>query len=313
MIFMAAAGFIPTACINIEKESASVLNLSAATVSQTKVSGTVDEDESRLNCITFYVFDEAGDLEASAIWSDESGASCKVMNGTKTVYAVVNCSLSGIPASEEELLSKISYIFDNDTDNLVMSGCTVEEVDGDKNIRIQVRRLAGKVVLENIQLLLADDSRAGITINGICLTNVNSSISFDGEKAASPEYWINKTGYQKSEADRLTFESMGTFIPNGGSHNVWHTFYAYPNGTTADSHSTENYCARYTRLVLDTDFGFYHLDIPGILGNNSYVFKSVTITSEGASSPESNDEKGRCEAILSIETWEEGGSRIERI
>lgn len=302
-----------SSCVNIDRESSSVLRLTAGTGQHTKLSGATDGAESMLNTVSFYVFDESGNLEASTVWNKETGASCEVRNGKKKIYAIVNCSLDVPPPSEDDLLSTISCIYDNSPDNLVMSGWSEEKIDDDKRIHILVRRLVGKVEVNEIKVALKEGSRTGISLNGLYLTNVNSSISFDGTKEALPSDWINKAGYTRSEADKLTYEECGTFIPDGSSHSVCHTFYACPNGTTVDSHSTEEFCARFTRLVLDTDAGYYRLDIPGILGNNSYVFKSVTITGEGGADPEAEETAANCAFELEVADWEDGGTRTERI
>lgn len=310
---MMISAFYFTSCVGIDRESSSVLRLTAGTGQHTKLSGATDEIESRLNTVTFYVFDESGNLEASVPWTEGTGASCEVKNGGKKIFAIVNCSLDVAPASEDDLISTISYINDNSPGNLVMTGWSEEEIDDDKRIHIQVRRLVGKIEINEIKVALEGSSRTGISLNGLYLTNVNSSISFDGTEEASPSDWINKGGYTRSEADKLTYEECGTYIPDGSSHSVCHTFYACPNGTTVDSHSTEEFCARFTRLILDTDAGYYRLDIPGILSNNSYIFKSVTITGEGAPDPESEEPAANPAFELEVVDWENGRTRIELI
>lgn len=300
-------------CSGIDPEHSAVIRLSATTGLQTRITGVEEADESALNAVTFYVFDDTGTLEASASWEKDTGASCQVKDGVKKIYAIANCTLPSPPLSESALLSTISSIYDNSPDNLVMSGWMEADIDMDKSISISVRRLAGKVEIDEIKVALKDKNRSGITIKGIYLTNVNSSISFGLDAMASPDDWINKAGYSKSSADRLTFEAVEVFIPDEGSHEVQHTFYAYPNCTVIDSHDTELYCARFTRLVLDTDAGFYHLDIPDLLGNNSYIFKSVTITGEGSSGPETDDGKSSCGIEFIVEGWRSGESIIEYI
>ena len=302
-----------SSCMNIDRKSTSVLSLTAGTGQHTKLSGATDENESMLNTVSFYVFDESGNLEASALWTEGTGASCEVKNGRKKIFAIANFNMDVAPVSDDDLQSTISSIYDNSPGNLVMVGWSEAEIDDDKRIHILIRRLVGKVEINEIKVALTDGSRTGISLNGLYLTNVNSSISFDGTEEASPPDWINKAGYARSEADILTYEDCRTFIPDGSSHSVCHTFYACPNGTKVDSHSTDEFCARFTRLVLDTDAGYYRLDIPGILSNNSYIFKSVTITGEGAADPEAEEAVTNCAFELEIVDWENGGTRIERI
>lgn len=272
--------------------------------------GALYEDD--VLSVQLFAFDSRGLLEAEDYFHDCTG-SLKVADGDKTVYALVNEARIAAPASESSLLGTVSELVDNISDRLVMVGSTAAQVIGDVSIVIRVKRLVSKIQLGEIAVDFAYGGFTGIHINSLYLTNVNSSTTLDGTGMAVPEEWFNRMGHARSACDGILFEDIGCTLPDKGSHKVTHSFYAYPNHTVEDTHGGGSFSARYTRLVIDTDLGYYHIDFPDLSPNKAYIINKVTITGPGAGTPEEHVERANCTFKITVKDWETGTSITEII
>lgn len=272
----------------------------------TKVTGYTEDSESEISEVTYFVFNSEGELETSAGTSPSSTeADVKVKNGSKTIYALVNSTLPTPPASEEKLLQTVSYLKDNKSDGLVMLGSVQVNIDKDQAVSIKVRRLVSKIVLKEIAVDLDPEDTDEIQIKRIYLANVNSSITLDGTVNAVPSLWLNQMGVLGEIAEDLLSDSVGRTVENGRSYYESHTFYSYPNNTGSDIHGGDTFTERFTRLVIDTDNGFYRVDLPGLNGNSSYIINKVTIHGKGSEKPD-DPEKESCDIDICVTEWNEG-------
>ena len=130
---------------------------------------------------------------------------------------------------------------------------------------------------------------------------------------AAPDGWFNRMGYSRSACDGILFDSIGCRLAGKASHSVKHTFYAYPNHTADDTHGGGAFSARYTRLVIDTDLGFYHIDFPELSPNKACIINKVIIKGPGGATPEEHVDRASCTFDVIVKDWETGTSTIETI
>lgn len=298
-----------------EREHAAIANLRVETVhggTDTKITGQASSYEDDVLSVQLFVFDRQGALEASDYFPSSTG-SLQVTNGSKTIYALVNNEKIGDPSSENSLLKTVSALQDNALDRLVMVGSVKKDITGDTDVIVRVNRLVSKIELGEIAADFAYGQSRSIKINSLYLTNVNSSSTLDGSGTADPSEWYNKMGYARSVCDGILYESIGVTLADKASHRVAHSFYAYPNHTETDTHGGSTFSSRLTRLVIDTDLGYYHIDFPDLSPNKAYIINKVTIKGPGGDTPEEHVERTNCTFIITVKDWETGASVTEII
>lgn len=278
----------------------------------TRIEGRASSYEDDVLTVQLFVFDSHGSLEAEDYFTSCSG-SLQVSDGAKTVYALVNSGRIDGPASADALLQTVSKLQENTTDRLVMVGSDSTTINGDTSVTIRVRRLVSKIELGEIAVDFAYGPAGGITINSLYLTNVNSSTTLGGTGAADPSEWFNRMGFESGACDGILFDSIGCTLADKGSYKVAHSFYAYPNSTAEDTHGGDVFCARFTRLVIDTSLGYYHIDFPELLPNKAYIIEKVTIKGPGGDTPEEHVERGTCSFVIKVKDWDTGTSVTEII
>ena len=283
--------------IVLESQSDSFVGLRLEYAGVTKVQDAEDDAESTVGSVSYYIFDENGAMEA-AVGSSSSGSrtEAKVRNGHKTVYALVNCPDQTVPENENELLERVSFLKDNRPGHLAMIGCVGVDVEKDMEISVKVRRITGKIVINEVSVAFEDTEKDRIRIDDMYLTNVNPSLTYGGSYASEPDEWLNRTGMWGSEASILLHDAVDSTILDGCSYSLAHRFYAYPNGT--------NTC---TRLVISTDLGFYSIDLPGIRSNTAFMINKVTIHGKGSKDPtEEPETEVSCSVELYVTEWTDG-------
>lgn len=292
---------------------------------RTKVTGEgVNLDhEDDVNSVQVFVYDSAGNYDCGGYDGNVQGGDFSMtlevsVGEGRTFCALVNADeLDSGFGTLSDLEGTVSYLSENSTVSFVMYGSTGDcDVDSDGIVvEVPVGRLAAKVIVQGISVDFAGGVKRSLHINSIYLTNVNPAVTHDGTDIAPASQWAHQRGWSSegSLEDFLT-DDVDETIADGGSYSVQHNFYCYPNPTEVDSRTiTGTYCERYTRLVIDTDYGYYPIDVPGIESNKCYLITSLTIAGEGSRHPEVKPDRKTLTFALNVLDWEDGASYSEHI
>lgn len=288
--------------------------------SATKAAGTAS-GENGVNTLDILVFDTHGNLITSG--RNASGATLvlEVPRGEAVCYAVGNAKsdLMGI-TRESDLLAVTSRLRDTGAGDFeMMSDKTPHTFVGADNVDIELKRFAVKVVLDGVELALADPSWAasGVTsieITDIYLTNVVPFCNYAVNSMAPAADWYNKMGHAASEVESLVYESMTAGIPQGGTNTGKHYFYAYPNLTVTDVQGG-SWSGRHTRLVVQANLGgsvcYYPITLPELERNHCYTIQGLVITGAGSDDPDVLDSRVPVTFTVSVTPWDSVNHDVE--
>ena len=262
------------------------------------VSGTEDMT---LKNVQVIVFNDKGKLEKSTnLATNTTSLTLDVLPGRKTVWAVANIvskiNESTIP-TVSDLSSKVYDLENNAIDKLSMSGSAEKNVSMDDcSMELIVKHMACKVVLDGVKRSFtnSDYSIIPLTVKKIYLSNVAGKCSF-GCEGEMPSLWYNQLGVIPSDLATsvkalIVDDGLNVSLPEGGSYNFTHTFYAFPNPST-DPVYGGTWSPRQTRLVLECDYGgntcYYPVTITGpLVRNKVYHISMLTLKKPGSTSPD---------------------------
>ena len=279
----------------------------------TRALGVAPEEETRINSVQLYIFNNEGTL-IQRITGIRDEYEVILPDGCCTFYCFVNApELPVAPSSAEELLKCESYLWNNSRGSFQMTGTTTVEIDSDLELEIIVQRMVAKVECI-IRTEFGNSHLAGMPfkVHRIYLTNVTGKNNYALTAMQGDDgLWYNKMEYQQSSCDNLICGKLiDRPMADGDSLVVGETLYPYPNSST-DCFDRKLWSARKTRLVIEASLGETLWYYPVTMENtfaNTYYFYDITITREGVSHPEEPiTEPGTIETIVKISEWNEGG------
>lgn len=289
-----------------------MMTLSVSVESGWSVKGSVPGDESAVNEMQIVLFRD-GVLYASAS-SDEATHDLTVSPGTYDLYAFVNDPAdwhSRPDLTEDMIMNSLSSYSDNSLSSFVMFGHSpsVKVDENHPSATIHVDRLMSRIVLENITADFSSNPRykgCSLIIRNIYITNAIGTCPYSLMPASSPSstgVWYNRMTPEDCPENIKAMtadKGLDITIPDGSSKNVGRVYYAYPNGCVSDSDS-DTWQARRTRVaieaVLDGKECWYHITLPSMEPNASYVISNCTIKNLGGKTPEDNSWPS-CEAVI---------------
>jgi hypothetical protein len=243
-------------------------------------------------------------------------------DGVYDIYAFVNDPydwVSETDVTEEQILSSRSMLEDNSMSSLVMFGYK-HEVQVDKStetVMIPVDRLVSKILLKEIRTDFSENpyfKGKSLKINRIYLSNIMGSCTYSLKPEGSPppdDAWFCRLGEEEipETLKPLTSdEGLDMTIPDGGTARLSRVFYSYPNGCISDS-SSDSWEPRRTRLVIEAVLDgrecWYHITLPPMMPNVTYMINSCTIKNMGGSSPEEHLGPACEVSLTSSLSWEE--------
>ncbi len=297
--------------INEILQETAKLNISIPHV-QTKL--TDIGDDSKVNSVQVFVFKSTGDLDAYGA-STASSLNLTCTTGPKEIFALVNApDLSSINTLSA-LQNASSNLSDNRYEGLVMTKDTTVNVLSDMNLNLNVKRLAARVCLKSIRNSMESIQHRtkSFNINAIYLINVVGDRKYFS--SSEPLVWYNKIS-TSSDLTRLLYDGMGNHQINyGQAYTGKHYFYCYPNAQAEDT-SASTWSPRYTRLVVEANFGgqlcYYPISIPNIQQNKVYNI-SLVVSIPGSTSPDAPIEKVNQGVTIEVEDWEISEDIVETI
>ena len=241
--------------------------------------------------------------------------------GFYDIYAFVNDPydwVSDTDMTEERIMSSQSLLEDNSISSLVMFGHQEVHVDkSTETVMIPVNRLVSKILFKEIRTDFSENpyfKGKSLKINKIYLSNILGSCTYSLQPANSPssdEAWFGRMGTEEipETLKPLTSdEGLDMTIPDGGTARLSRVFYSYPNGCISDS-SSDSWEPRRTRLVIEAVLDgrecWYHITLPPMMPNVTYLINSCTIKNMGGSSPEEHLGPACEVSLTSSLSWEE--------
>lgn len=283
------------------------VNVGALSTKTTAMSSVAEE---KVNSLQVYVYDSSGAIEYYGKIEDASSLTFEVVPGEKTICALVNAASNSDIPTKNKFLAYPTLLSENSLTNFVMAGTESKEITKAETITIPVSRIASKIILNKITTRYSSASMNGTTkIKSVYLVNVPVSSTLLSDNYNISE-WVNMTKFVSSSCNSFVSESNVDYdISGNGSNTDVHWFYSYPNPTTEDS-SSSTWCARKTRLVVETEYGgqtyYYPITLPVLQRNYKYVITELIITRLGSKDPDVPVSMKECKFDLEIVKWQNG-------
>ena len=125
-------------------------NVSIQGAPVTRATGTTYADESKVNDLQVFVFDETGALQDYKAAGAAMPATLSATSGTRTVWAVVNAPSMADITTASQLEERASLLSDNGRDSFVMTGSTTGEIVDGGTVAITVKRIVSRVSVAKI-------------------------------------------------------------------------------------------------------------------------------------------------------------------
>ena len=271
---------------------------------------TTYSDESRVNNLQVFVFDESGALEDYRDAGAAMTATLSATSGQRTIWALVNAPALPDITSLDALQSASSQLADNAGNSLVMSGFTQQEIVDGGSVPVTVRRIVSRVsigkITSDFKHSLAD---AVVQVDAIYLINVAGSSDYPVSQA-EPALWVNKLGHYDAAYDALLADSLtGVTVSNGHPYETEHAFYPYPNPVETPCWD-DDWCPRHSMLVVEVTFegktGYYPVELPVLERNKTYHIEELRLTRRPGTLPYKPIETGEATAQITVREWETG-------
>ena len=285
-------------------------NVSIQGAPSTRATGTTYADESKVNDLQVFVFDETGALQDYKAAGAAMTATLSATSGVRTVWAVVNAPSMADITTATQLEERTSLLSDNGRDSFVMTGSTTGEIVDGGTVAITVRRIVSRVSVAKIstdfKYAMAEKA---LTVNGIYLINVAADNNY-AVSAAAPVNWLNKLGHEDTTLDELLYDGLeGVTVSNGNPYTVEHAFYPYPNPVKTETYE-DAWSPRHTMLVvdvtLDGERGYYPIELPVLERNKTYSIEEIVLTRRPGDVPYKPIETGEATAQITVAEWELG-------
>lgn len=276
----------------------------------TRATGTSYADESRVNSLQVFVFDETGALEDYKDAGTSMTATLTATSGERTVWALVNAPSLPEITTLEQLTSRTSLLSDNAPDGFVMSGSVTQAVVDGGTVPVTVKRIVSRVsvgkISSDFKFALADVS---VQIDGIYLINVAADSDY-ATASASPVNWVNRLGHHDPAYDALLADRLtGVTVRNGSPYEQEHAFYPYPNAERSGIFE-DTWSPRRSLLVIEVTFdgrkGYYPIELPVLERNKTYIIDEIKLTRRPGDVPYRPIETGEATAQITVQDWELG-------
>ncbi len=236
-------------------------------------------------------------------WKEASSASFKLPAGKYTFYAVVGNN--NVPRSSSSVIRGFSSDFNNEADgNFTMVGKSSEiSVPASTSASIIVKRAVAKVKVNEIKVNWAVASMAGkaLTLKNGYVLNAAKTVTLghviDGTSAAASAYYNTGKNDPSLAAGmkELLSKSLNGSISNGTSKSLNAVYYVYPNSNGE------------TKFELETDMGFYPVEIKNILPNKIYTINYINVTKKGNDTPNMPwTSDSSLSASITVQDWQIG-------
>lgn len=265
-----------------------------------KMSSSALENESRLNDICLYAFDEGGTVEyVKSFGAGQTELELKLSHGKKTVYAVANCGNVLDVADKASLESAVLQLGLNTKDNFVMTGSSPLEVKGASSAEIELKRCVSKIILNKIttEFTAPAYQSANFIIKDIYLANVSGSFQVSAtDKVPSV---LNPNGLSESLGGLVADPELNIRLNGNTSVPLNKIYFSAPD---VGSHRTK---LMIVAQLQNTTY-YYPLTLPKLERNKVYTVTDFKITRPGADTPGEDVEIETCTVKITVREWDSG-------
>lgn len=210
----------------------------------TRAVGTTYADESKVNSLQIFVFNE-DKLETHRSVSNVTTALIPATSGERTVWAVVNAPdlyatlnvSDDDPMTLSRLMAHMSNLSDNSAGGFVMTGSVSQELVDGGNVVIDVKRIVSRVSISRISASLKDYRETySVRIDGLYLINAAANVSYG--QTVSATAWANPLRHADAAFDALLFDSL---VPAAGEDPIVVRNNEYVRAGSPVEHEAEAY------------------------------------------------------------------------
>lgn len=275
----------------------------------TRATGTTYADESKVQDLQVFVFDENGEIQDYKSAGEAMTASLTTTSGEKTVWALVNGPSLPSIATEAELATQMTLLGANGTDRFIMAGSKTQELVDGGTVPVVVKRIVSRVSVGKITSAFRSPVLAAkeLRIDAIYLINVAAESNL--EVTSEPALWLNKLGHADTEADPLLYDAVDAVVTAETPYETEHAFYPYPNPVETETYD-DVWSPRHTMLTVEVTFdgqkGYYPVELPVLERNKTYSIEEIIITRAPGDKPYQPVETGEATAQITVSEWELG-------
>lgn len=262
-------------------------------------------NDAKVNSLQVFVF--LGDNLDVYGSSATSSVSLECTPGSRNIVVIANGPDLHTVTTKTALLATTSLMANSSVTSMEMVGTkTVTLSAANKTVSVPVSRLGARVVVSSIKKNFSSAALQALTfkVKRIYLVNVAGDCKYGGG-SYTPTVWFNRMKHD-AEQSAMTLDSPDATVSAGTKYSTVHTFYAWPNPTSADSEAT-TWSARHTRLVIEAQLGsdtfYYPITLPALESNKSYNIDEVSITRPGSSSPDVPVSFLDCSFSVTVTGW----------
>lgn len=285
------------------------------------------EYEDSVKSYQVFVFNADGSLDACGGTTGGQLLSLSLSRGEgKLACAIANPDRDALLTSIRSIndLMEVSSVPlpSADTTSFVMTAMDtldVNEALQQHTVVLQVKRLLARVIIKNV----TNNLKSSIRIDDIFVSNAPACAYYFREQYVDTleAGWLNRRGRAPFTADfKWMWDNCSLTLAPGQSSQFSHCFYFYPNFTTEDS-SAEQWCPRWTRLVLKTTTDartFYYpinLNNPKgeqreassnrVLSNQQIIIRNLKINNIGSYDPDKRVDPEAITFTAVVTPWED--------
>lgn len=292
--------------VNSEENTGSITTCITVNAEGDITKSTTPGNDASIASLQVFVFnnDDTGLLETSGT-ATGSKITLNCKTGNKVFYAVVNAPSLSV-TSLADLKGQVSLLSDNGLGKLVMVGAKEESVPASADIKLTVKRIAAKFVIDKVTAAFTNSTYQNMVTSGkfkitsIFLVNMATKNKYDIALTALDNPEVIHTGKSAlTTKNALGYDDVNAVVNT--TYTQAHTFYAYPNASSTK-----------TRLAvaaqLDDKTYYYPITFNEVKSNTLYRISNLTITRPGADTPDTIITTEDCSFEITVEEWTENSS-----
>ena len=264
----------------------------------TRATGSYDVNEKRVASVQVFCFDKTTGVREDYESATGQSLTLQITTGVKRIYALANCPDLSSVTTESALLAAATGFADNSTEGFVMvspTGSAAEKVITESgDITLAVKRVVAKILVDKLTASFEQASLRPLdfVIKKIYLGNVAKSNNY-GLTAMPNEYYQGSDNNGDKVNGMIAESGLSYNLKNGGTSDVKHGFYAYPN-------SSSNATKVIIEATLKGEDQIFAFNLPALERNKVYEVQNIMFTK-----PSTDDMFADVKVTITVADWDE--------